>query len=127
MKPLTITQLANQVCGEVVGNGATEITGFAPANAAKAGDLTFAEKESYFAAAEQSAASAILVSGPFTSERKPLIRVGNARVAMARLLPIFFPPEQPGSGVHATAIIDPTAQIDATAHIGPYCVVGPGV
>src|SRR6185503_3246111 len=127
MMPLTITQIANQVCGEVIGDGATKITGFAPADAAKAGDLTFAEKESYFAAAEQSAASAILVSGPFTSDRKPLIRVGNARVAMARLLPIFFPPEQPGSGIHATAVIDPSAQINPTAHVGPYCVVGPGV
>jgi len=29
--------------------------------------------------------------------------------------------------IHATAVIDPSAQIGADCEIGPYCVVGPGV
>jgi UDP-3-O-[3-hydroxymyristoyl] glucosamine N-acyltransferase len=119
----TIAQIASQLRGEVLGDGSTPITGFSSADAAKPGDLTFADKESYFAAAERSQASGIIVSGPFTSATKPLIRVANARVAVARLLPIFFPPDAEPSGVDATAVIDPTAQIDPTAHIGPHCVI----
>ena len=122
---LTIAQIAERVRGEVVGNGSTPITGFSPADAARDGDLTFADKEAYFAVADQSKAAAILVNGPFTSARKPLIRVANARVAVARLLPVFFPPDEQPSGIHPTAVIDPSAQIDPTAHIGPHCVVGP--
>jgi UDP-3-O-[3-hydroxymyristoyl] glucosamine N-acyltransferase len=121
---LTISEIATQVGGEVIGDASTQVTGFAPADDARAGDLTFADKESYFQAAEQSKASAILVSGPFTSAHKPLIRVANARVAVARLLPLFFPPEEHASGIHSSAVIDPSAQIDPSAHVGPNCVIG---
>ena len=59
--PFTIAQIAEKVRGEVHGDAATQIVGFASAENARPGDLTFAEKESYFQAAELSAASAILV------------------------------------------------------------------
>src|SRR5688500_17225053 len=100
--PFTVSEIAAQVRGEVTGDPSTRITGFAQADQARSGDLTFADKEAYFQAAEAGEAAAILVSGPFTSARKPLIRVANARVAVARLLPLFFPPDQHASGVHAS-------------------------
>jgi UDP-3-O-[3-hydroxymyristoyl] glucosamine N-acyltransferase len=120
----TIAEIANQIRAEVIGNGSTQIIGFSSAEAARPGDLTFADKEAYFIAAEKSQASAILVSGPFVSAQKPLIRVANARVAVARLLPMFFPPDQHVAGIHPTAIIDSSARIDPSAHIGPHCAVG---
>ena len=120
----TAAQIAEQLRGEILGDGSVQLTGFAPADSAQAGDLTFAENEIHFAAAEQGQASAILVPGAFTSSKKVLIRVKNARVAMARVLPIFFPPEPPAPGIHPDAMIAATAQIDPTAHIGPNCVVG---
>ena len=42
---------------------------------------------------------------------------------MARLLPVFFPPDQHAPGIHPSTNIDPSAQVDATAHIGPNCVI----
>ena len=123
----TASHLAGLIGGEVVGDGAVVITGIAPADAASAGDLTFAEKPSYLAAAEASQASAILVPQGFESATKVLIRVKNARIAIAKVLPLFFPPETPAAGIHASAVVDPSAQIDATASIGPHCVIGAGV
>src|SRR6266849_8063938 len=105
---VTAFQIAEQVRGEVLGDGSVELTGLAPADCARSGDLTFAEKETYFAAAEQSQATAILVSGEFTSSKKVLIRVPNARVAVARLLPFFFPADQHAPGIHPGAMIDAT-------------------
>src|SRR5581483_1408311 len=125
--PFTASQIAEQLHGEVLGDGSVELTGLASADGAKPGDLTFAEKETYFAAAEESQATAILVPGGFASSKKVLIRVPNPRVAVARLLPVFFPPDQHAPGVHASATIAPSAQIDPTAHIGPNCVIGPRV
>jgi UDP-3-O-[3-hydroxymyristoyl] glucosamine N-acyltransferase len=58
----TAAQIADQLHGEVIGDGSVRLTGFAPADNAKPGDLTFAEKPAYFAVAEQSAATAVLVS-----------------------------------------------------------------
>lgn len=122
--PITADQIAEKLKGEVIGDGSTVLTGFAPADCARAGDLTFADKETHFAAAQQSQAAGILVSQVFAPSTKVLIRVKDARVAMARALPIFFPPDQMPAGIHPSATIDASAKIDPTAHIGPNCVVG---
>jgi len=120
----TVSSIAEYLNGKVVGDGSIELGGFASADGAKAGDLTFAEKDKYLTAAEQSEAAAILVPEGFSSETKTLICVPNVRVAMTKVLPVFFPPETYAAGVHPTAVIAATAQVDPTAHIGPYVVIG---
>ncbi len=127
MISFTASQIAERVQGQVLGDGATPLTGLSSADHAGAGDLTFADQAEYFAAAEQSAAAAILVSGDFSSAKKVVIRVPNARIAVARLLPVFFPPDPFPPGIDPSAKIDSSARVDATAHIGPNCVVGPRV
>ena len=122
----TAAQLAARLNGSVVGDGSIELTGFAQADAAKAGELTFAENEKYFERAEQSLAAAILVDGDFSS-KKVLIKVPNARVAFAKVLQFLFPPAQLPPGIHPTAIISPKAKVDTSACIGPYCKIGDGV
>ena len=107
-----------------MGDASLVLKGFAPADRAHPGDLTFAENENYFARADQSAASAVIVAGPFTSARKILIRVADARIAFAKVLPLFFPEPVLPAGIHPTAIVPASAQVAATAHIGPYCVLG---
>lgn len=123
----TVAQIAKQLQGEVFGDASAVLTGFAPADRARPGDLTFAENADYFIRAESSAASAIIVDGLFASEQKTIIRVANARVAFARAMGIFFPEATYPAGVHPTAVIGAGAQVDATAHIGPHCVVGENV
>lgn len=125
MPTFTTGQLAEKLGGQVVGDPGVPLTGFAPADSAKAGELTFAENETYFARADQSAAAAVLVAGDFTSTTgKTLIRVANARVAFAQVLPVFFPEPVFAPGVHPSAVVAASAQVDPTAHIGPHCVVG---
>jgi UDP-3-O-[3-hydroxymyristoyl] glucosamine N-acyltransferase len=121
--PFTAAEIANHIQGEVVGDGSVVLTNFAPADRAQSGDLTFAENADYFSRAEQSAATAIIVSGQFTS-KKVLIRVQNARVAFAKVLSLFFPEPVFTPGIHPTAVIAESAEIDPTAHLGPHCVVG---
>ena len=122
--PYTTAELAQRLQGEVVGDANLQLTGFAGATTAKPGDLTFAENSEYLAKAEESAASAILVSGAMTSAKKTLIRVPNARVGFAKVLPLFFPSPKFAPGIHPTAVIAPSAQIDPTAFVGPLCTVG---
>ena len=123
----TATEVAQRLGGEVIGDGSVVLNDFAPADRAQPGDLTFAENGSYFARAEESAASAILVDGKFKSARKVLIRVPNARVAFAKVLPLFFPEPALPPGIHPTVIVAASAKLDPTVHVGPYCVIGEGV
>ena len=89
--PFTAAEIARQQRRNSRAKQHVVLAGFAPAERAQAGDLTFAENETYFQRADASAASAILVAEDFVSEKKTLIRVANARIAFARVLPLFFP------------------------------------
>ncbi len=121
---MTTSQIAESLGGRVEGDSNLELAGFAPAHTARAGDLTFAENETYLAAAEGSAAAAILVGPDLPASQKTLIRVPHPRIAFARVLPLFFPEPAHPAGVHPTAVVAPSAVVDPTAHIGPGCVVG---
>jgi len=122
--PFTAAEIARHLQGEVVGDGTLPLAGFAPADRAQPGDLTFAENESYFARAEASAASAILVAGALASQKKVLIRVANARIAFAKVLPLFFPEPAFPPGIHPSAVVASSAEVHPSAHIGPHCTVG---
>lgn len=124
---LTVDQVAGLVAGQVVGCGSDLLTGVAPAQTASIGHLTFAENATYLLAAEQSAATAILVSDPAITSAKTLIRVRCTRIAMARLLPHFAPPETFQPGIDPGAVVHPTAIIPPDAHVGPHCTIGPNV
>ena len=87
--PFTAAEIAKQLRAKSLATPAN-LTGFAPADCAKPGDLTFAENEDFFARAEQSAATAIIADQRFSSAKKILIRVPNARVAFAKALALFF-------------------------------------
>lgn len=122
--PFSAAEVANHLQGKLLGDSTVVLKSFAPAERAHAGDLTFAENEGFFAKAEQSAASAIIVSGQFESATKTLIQVTDARVAFAKALELFFPEPRPPAGVHPSAVVASNAKVDATAHVGPHCVVG---
>jgi UDP-3-O-[3-hydroxymyristoyl] glucosamine N-acyltransferase len=120
----TAAEIAKYLQGEVVGDGHAVLKSFAPADRAQPGDLTFAENEIFFARAEQSAATAIIADKRFSSAKKILIQVPNARIAFAKALALFFPEPKFPAGIHPTAVIAATAKIDASAHVGPHCVIG---
>jgi UDP-3-O-[3-hydroxymyristoyl] glucosamine N-acyltransferase len=123
----TIAEIALKVEGRVIGDSSVVLDGFAPADYARAGQLTFAESPDYFSRAEKSGASAIIVDGSISTSSKVLICVPNPRVAFARILSLFFPEPGFAPGIHPTAVIADSAIVDSTAHIGPHCAVGENV
>lgn len=121
--PYTTQEIAKIIGGQVVGDATAVLKGFATIENAQPGDLTFAENDEFFSRAEQSAATAIIAEKRFSSDKKTLIQVPNARVAFAKAMAIFFPDQQFPAGIHHTAVVAATAKIDPTAHIGPHCVI----
>jgi len=124
---LTATEVAIALDGETHGDGNVELQGFASADKARKGDLTFAENGTYFAKACQSEASAIMVDTIFSESTKTLIKVPNARIGFAKALDLFFPNPSPTPGVHPSAVVHDSAKIDPTAYVGPQSAVGEGV
>ncbi|HVU07460.1 MAG TPA: UDP-3-O-(3-hydroxymyristoyl)glucosamine N-acyltransferase [Verrucomicrobiae bacterium] len=122
--PFTTEEIAKLLGGEVVGDDKLVLKGFAPAENAQVGDLTFAENEVFFERAEKSAAAAIIADKRFSSTKKTLIHVTNARIAFAKAVALFFPDKKYEAGTHPTAVIAKSAQIDSSAHVGPHCVIG---
>jgi UDP-3-O-[3-hydroxymyristoyl] glucosamine N-acyltransferase len=124
MPRYTAAEVAQKIGGTVTGDPEVALSGFAAADGARPGDLTFAENETYFQRAAASAASAILVAEDHPPAGKTLIRVPNARVGFAQVLPLFFPDPVFPPGVHLSAVVAATAEIDPAAHVGPLCCVG---
>jgi UDP-3-O-[3-hydroxymyristoyl] glucosamine N-acyltransferase len=122
--PFTTAEIAKVVGGEVLGDAAAVLKKFATIESAQPGDLTFAENDVFFARAEQSAATAIIADKRFSSTKKIIIQVPNARIAFAKALALFFPDPKFPAGVHPTAVVASSAQVDPAAHVGPHCVVG---
>ncbi len=123
----TANEIAQHVNGKIVGDGETRLTGFAKADNASAGNLTFAENEKFFRLAEQSQAAAILAPSEFQSQTKTVIQVKDARIAFARVLPLFFPEKTFAPGIHPSAVVASSAKIAESAHIGANCVIGENV
>jgi UDP-3-O-[3-hydroxymyristoyl] glucosamine N-acyltransferase len=122
--PFTTEEIARHVGGQVVGDPAAILKHFATIESARVGDLTFAENDEFFARAKQSAATAIICDKRFSSTKKILIHVPNARVAFAKALALFFPEKKFPAGIHPTAVVAASAKIDPSAHVAAHCVIG---
>ena len=126
MSTFTLKTIADHAGGILKGDPETEIIGIAPADAAQKGFLTFAENERYLGKALESNASAVLVPNGDISTDKSFIQVENVRVAFAKVLALLYPENKPTAGIHASAVIDPSATVASTAHVGPHCIIEPG-
>lgn len=124
-KPWTLGDVAAWVGGSLVGDAALPISGPAPSDGDDPTGITFAENEAYLAKAEASPAAAILVKTG-TETVKPRIEVESPRMAFGALLTRAARPLPLNSGIHATAVVDPSATVEEGAQVGPYAVVERG-
>ncbi len=127
MRALNLSEIAEQLGGELVGDRDPLIEGVAGIEEAEPGDLTFVAQPRLLKALAHSRASGVII-GPGMETDLPAIRVENPYLAFCGFLEHFladpdrvFPP-----GIHPTAVVDPEAEVTAAASVGPYSVIGPG-
>ena len=109
------------------GDPATDITGVAGIEEAAAGQLTFVANPKYAAAAKTTTAAAVIVAEDFPAVSCAMLRSKNPYLSFARAIDLFYQSPQYATGIHATAVIAPTAKIGANPHIGAYVVIDEGV
>jgi UDP-3-O-[3-hydroxymyristoyl] glucosamine N-acyltransferase len=120
----TLAQIAREIKGRVVGDDAVLIKGVAGIKEAQTGDLTFLANPKYLPLAAVTAASAIIVGKDVLVEGRTVVQTENPSVAFARVVSMIKEDLTPRiSGVHPTALVDPSAVIAEGAGIGPHAVI----
>ena len=123
----TASELAQRFGLELHGDGDTVVTGVSTLANAGPGQLSFLANPRYRAQLEGSQA-AIVVLRADDAPHAP----GTALVARdpyttyARISALFEKVPVRAQGIHASAVIDPTATIGGNVHIGPFVTVGAG-
>ena len=125
----TLQELAAMSGGKLVGDPALKITGAASLGEAVPGEITFYSDPRYGPLLRKTRASAVFVPPDFAGSIAPAqIRVGHPNKAFEQVVLRFAPkPVTFTPGIHATAVIDPTAQIGKRVSIQPYAVIEAGV
>jgi len=128
-KPQTTSDIARHVAGQLTGPGDVTLTGVETLDRATDRQLTFIGTAAYAKRWPESSAAAAIVSQDIelSDGQRPLIRVDNADLAMARALELFAPPvPMPEPGIHETAVVHPAATLGRGVAVGPYCVIHAG-
>ena len=125
--------LVERLGGQLVGDANLEVTGIAPLTDAGVSHISFLSNSKLRAQAQQSQAAALIVSaaddafiaagyqGARIVTHNPYVYFARAAQYFASLTEIV-----PAPGIHASAVVDASAQVAPSAHIGARVVVEPG-
>jgi UDP-3-O-[3-hydroxymyristoyl] glucosamine N-acyltransferase len=119
-----LSELAQLVGGEVIGDGGVKIVGVAPIEEARKGEITFVAHPRYLPKLNQTEASAVIVSPKVSEVDKPLLRVANPYLAFAKILQIYTQRPYEPRGVDQRAWVSPTAKLGERVSIYPFVYVG---
>ncbi len=118
----TLKELADYLGGEVVGDENIKIKGVMTIDKAREGYITFVSNIKYIKKAEETAASAIIVSPGITAKGKNLLVTKNPYLAFAKVVDLMKDPEKVYSGT-----LDDSARVSDSAEIGSHVTVYPFV
>lgn len=118
-----LSDLAEFVGGEIIGDRDLFISGVASIETALNSDITFALNEKFVETARDSAAACIIVPKHISDCAKTIMQVENPRFAFAKIATLFSEPQKISPGIHPTAVISSRASIGPEAAIGARVVV----
>lgn len=121
----TVKEIAEFLGGTFSGDGDALIGNIKGLDDAGPGDLTFLSNPKYRKKIATTNASAILVS-PEEKSDKTLIYVKDPYIALAKLLSLFYKPEEHPAGISDKAFVAEGAAVAADAVLCPGVYVGPG-
>jgi UDP-3-O-[3-hydroxymyristoyl] glucosamine N-acyltransferase len=124
MKTYTIDEIAKIVDGMLTKVHDVNIVSLAPPLLADESTLALALGEDEIANLAKSHAKAALVPLGVNIDGLTTIEVERPRLAMMKLLNMFYVAPEVNDGVHPTAIVHETAKLGANVKIGPNCVIG---
>ncbi|HET6471660.1 MAG TPA: UDP-3-O-(3-hydroxymyristoyl)glucosamine N-acyltransferase [Pseudomonadales bacterium] len=121
----TLAELAKRIDARVEGDPNAIVTGLGSLATASPGQLTHLSSRAYRRHLPQTRATAVILrADDLPACPTHALIAKNPYLAFARASMLFSdrPPEAPG--VHATAVVDPSARLGAGVAIGPHAVIG---
>jgi UDP-3-O-[3-hydroxymyristoyl] glucosamine N-acyltransferase len=125
---VSLRDVACMVDGKLHGDGDIPITGADIIRDARRGDITFAESARMADRLTACPASAVLAPPDFEPQGIAFITVPNVHEAFTRIVAHFRPPQRDEFvGVHASAVVSPTAKLCPGVRVHANAVIGDGV
>lgn len=118
----TVSELANLVKGQVIGDGSVIVEETRSLEQASPNSITFAIGD-YVEFISQSKAGAVIVEAEVEGLSIPQILVANAKSAFAQVLELFHPPVVVERTIHETAIIGKNVSLGENVAIGAYAII----
>lgn len=119
----TAKELAEFLGCTLEGDGAARVSGVTSSVSARAEDLIYVESQRHLDRAAASAARCVVIAPGLSMPGKILLRAANPKLAFARAAGWLVPPAPIAQGIHATALIAPSAKLAPGAAVGPYAVI----
>jgi len=119
-----LSELSAHVDGRVVGDGDVLIRRVASLETAGEGDIAYVEDEKFFAAANSSRASCLIVPAGAAIDSECRIEVKNPKLAFALIAEILHPAARNEPSIHPSAVIDESADVALTAFVGANVCIG---
>jgi len=124
----SLKQLAEHIGARLIGNAELVIKTVAQLDDAGDGDICFVTSSKYVPSLKSTSASAVILREDVVADSPVAsLVVENPRAAYAKVVALLYPENIPSPGIHATAVIDPSANISSLAYIGSNVVIEAGV
>jgi UDP-3-O-[3-hydroxymyristoyl] glucosamine N-acyltransferase len=124
----TLEEIAAFVQARLIGDGSIRVSGIASIKDASTDDLVFVEDPENMESALKSSAAAV-IAGEFAAGlmAKPILISSQPRLAFARAARVLCPAPKRKAGVHANAIVSPSARIGKNVCVEAGAVIGNAV
>ena len=123
----TLAELAASSGATLEGDGAVRVTRVATLERAGPGSIAFLANPRYAAQLEGTRASAVIVPPEHATRTKlPRLVTPTPYLAYARVATLLHPSPAPAAGVHASAVVDPSATLGRGVSVGPHATIAAG-
>ncbi len=119
----TARELAEYLGAKITGDDRAAISGVAAPETARSEDLIYVDSPRHQQRAQDSAARSVVAPVGSELAGKTVLAVQNPKFAFAKAAAWLLPRSAPKPGIHATAIVAPTAKLAKDVFVGPYVVV----
>jgi UDP-3-O-[3-hydroxymyristoyl] glucosamine N-acyltransferase len=125
---MTAQQIADAIGARVVGDGAAPLKWVKSVASADKESLVFVDDPKFLKEALASPA-AVIVAGEFAVDSEShatLLIVQQPKLAFARAAVLLHPDAKSKSGIHGSAVVDPSVQVGKDVSIGSHAVISAG-